>query len=108
MAGIELLLIDETTTVGRVSGARSAGTRPITTLARALGTVMTASVAAELREAVWRANLAFVRAGLVTLSFGNASGIDRAAGILVIKPSGVRLRICGPETSWRSRSTTAG
>jgi L-ribulose-5-phosphate 4-epimerase len=43
----------------------------------------------DLRDAVWRANQAIVRAGLVTLSFGNASGIDRAAGIIVIKPSGV-------------------
>ena len=42
-----------------------------------------------LREEVWRANLELVRAGLVTLSFGNVSGIDRAAGAFVIKPSGV-------------------
>ena len=42
-----------------------------------------------LREAVWRANQAIVEAGLVTLSFGNASGIDRDRGIVVIKPSGV-------------------
>ncbi|MGD0863531.1 MAG: L-ribulose-5-phosphate 4-epimerase AraD [Candidatus Limnocylindrales bacterium] len=42
-----------------------------------------------LREAVLRANQALVRAGLVTLSFGNASGVDREAGLLVIKPSGV-------------------
>lgn len=43
----------------------------------------------ELREQVWLANQAIVRAGLVTLSFGNASGVDRAAGVLLIKPSGV-------------------
>jgi L-ribulose-5-phosphate 4-epimerase len=43
----------------------------------------------ELREKVLRANQALVRAGLVTLSFGNASGVDREAGVLVIKPSGV-------------------
>ena len=43
----------------------------------------------DLRESVWRANLALVKAGLVTLSFGNASGVDRAAGVMVIKPSGV-------------------
>jgi len=43
----------------------------------------------DLREEVWRANQALVRGGLVTLSFGNASGVDRAAGVLVIKPSGV-------------------
>ena len=43
----------------------------------------------ELRESVWRANLALVKAGLVTLSFGNASGVDRVAGVFLIKPSGV-------------------
>jgi L-ribulose-5-phosphate 4-epimerase len=43
----------------------------------------------ELRAEVLRANLALVEAGLVRLTFGNASGVDRAAGILVIKPSGV-------------------
>jgi L-ribulose-5-phosphate 4-epimerase len=43
----------------------------------------------ELREQVLAANLALVDAGLVTLTFGNASGVDRAAGVLVIKPSGV-------------------
>ena len=43
----------------------------------------------DLREQVWRANQGLVRAGLVTLSFGNASGVDRQAGVLVIKPSGV-------------------
>lgn len=50
---------------------------------------------AELREQVREANQELVRAGLVTLSFGNASGVDRDAGALVIKPSGVayaRLR----------------
>jgi L-ribulose-5-phosphate 4-epimerase len=49
----------------------------------------------ELREQVCEANLGLVRAGLVTLSFGNASGVDRDAGALVIKPSGAayaRLR----------------
>jgi L-ribulose-5-phosphate 4-epimerase len=43
----------------------------------------------ELRGQVWRANLALVEAGLVTMSFGNASGVDRAAGVMIIKPSGV-------------------
>jgi L-ribulose-5-phosphate 4-epimerase len=51
----------------------------------------------ELREQVWRANLELVRAGLVTLSFGNASGVDRAAGVLVIKPSGVPYGELRPE-----------
>jgi L-ribulose-5-phosphate 4-epimerase len=52
---------------------------------------------AELREAVWRANQAIVRAGLVTLSFGNASGVDRATGILLIKPSGMPYDELRPE-----------
>ncbi len=43
----------------------------------------------ELRQQVWLANKALVQSGLVTLSFGNASGVDRAAGVLIIKPSGV-------------------
>jgi L-ribulose-5-phosphate 4-epimerase len=51
----------------------------------------------ELREKVWRANQALVRAGLVTLSFGNASGVDRESGLLVIKPSGVSYDELRPE-----------
>lgn len=42
-----------------------------------------------LRREVLEANLELVRRGLVVSSFGNASGIDRAAGRVVIKPSGV-------------------
>lgn len=42
-----------------------------------------------LREEVLSANLALPAHGLVTLTWGNASGIDRAAGLVVIKPSGV-------------------
>lgn len=44
---------------------------------------------AALREAVYRANLALVDAGLVFGTFGNVSGVDREAGLFVIKPSGV-------------------
>ena len=43
----------------------------------------------ELRERVCEANQRLVASGLVTLSFGNASGIDRDSGMMVIKPSGV-------------------
>jgi L-ribulose-5-phosphate 4-epimerase len=50
-----------------------------------------------LREAVWRANQAIVAAGLVTLSFGNASGLDRDRGVMVIKPSGVPYGELRPE-----------
>ena len=43
----------------------------------------------ELRERVLEANLALGRAGLVVLTFGNASAADRDAGVMAIKPSGV-------------------
>jgi L-ribulose-5-phosphate 4-epimerase len=42
-----------------------------------------------LREEVFEANLELVRRGLVLYTFGNASGIDRESGLVVIKPSGV-------------------
>lgn len=42
-----------------------------------------------LREAVLEANLALPRHGLVTFTWGNVSGIDRALGAIAIKPSGV-------------------
>lgn len=42
-----------------------------------------------LREEVLDANLELVRRGLVLYTFGNASGISREQGLLVIKPSGV-------------------
>ncbi len=51
-----------------------------------------------LRDEVWRANQALVEAGLVTLSFGNASGVDRGAGVMVIKPSGVPYDELRPES----------
>ena len=43
----------------------------------------------ELRERALEANRAIVRAGLVVLTFGNASAVDRAAGVMAIKPSGL-------------------
>ena len=42
----------------------------------------------ELRNEVVEANRALMAAGLVTLSFGNASGVDRERGVMLIKPSG--------------------
>lgn len=42
-----------------------------------------------LREEVLSANLALPAHGLVTLTWGNASAIDRERGVVVIKPSGV-------------------
>jgi L-ribulose-5-phosphate 4-epimerase len=42
-----------------------------------------------LREQVLEANLELVRRNLVLYTFGNASGISREDGLVVIKPSGV-------------------
>jgi L-ribulose-5-phosphate 4-epimerase len=53
---------------------------------------------AELRERVLEANRAIVRAGLVVLTFGNVSGVDRSAGVMAIKPSGVPYDELGPES----------
>jgi L-ribulose-5-phosphate 4-epimerase len=43
----------------------------------------------KLKAEVCKANLALVRKGLVIETWGNASGVDRACGLMVIKPSGV-------------------
>jgi L-ribulose-5-phosphate 4-epimerase len=43
----------------------------------------------KLRAEVLDANLELVRRGLVIYTFGNASGVSREHGLLVIKPSGV-------------------
>ena len=46
-------------------------------------------LAEALREQVCRANLDLVARGLVMGTFGNVSGVDRDAGLFVIKASGV-------------------
>ena len=43
----------------------------------------------ELKEQVLKANLDLVKHGLVILTWGNVSAIDREKGLVVIKPSGV-------------------
>jgi L-ribulose-5-phosphate 4-epimerase len=43
----------------------------------------------ELKHKVLEANLALVKYNLVTLTWGNVSGIDREENLVVIKPSGV-------------------
>lgn len=50
-----------------------------------------------LREEVLEANLELVRRGLVLYTFGNASGVDRQQGLVVIKPSGVDYDDLRPE-----------
>src|SRR4051794_20423766 len=42
-----------------------------------------------LKREVWKANLDLVKEGLVIQTWGNASAVDRAEGLIVIKPSGV-------------------
>lgn len=51
----------------------------------------------ELKKSVCEANLRLVRDGLVILTWGNVSGIDRSAGQVVIKPSGVPYDEMTPE-----------
>ena len=51
----------------------------------------------QLREEVYEANLEVVRRGLVTYTFGNASGILRADGLVAIKPSGVPYEKLRPD-----------
>jgi len=49
-----------------------------------------------LRRQVFEANMELPRRGLVTLTWGNVSGIDRARGLVVIKPSGVEYADLAP------------
>jgi len=49
-----------------------------------------------LRTEVYEANLELVRRGLVIYTFGNASGVDRERGLIVIKPSGVPYEKMSP------------
>jgi len=51
----------------------------------------------ELRREVVRVNQEIVRAGLVVLTWGNASAADRKAGVMAIKPSGVDYANLRPE-----------
>ncbi len=51
----------------------------------------------ELKEEVCGANGDLVKYGLVTLTFGNVSGIDRERGLVAIKPSGVPYSALTPD-----------
>jgi L-ribulose-5-phosphate 4-epimerase len=51
----------------------------------------------ELRREAFEANVALPRHGLINLTFGNASAIDRARGAFAIKPSGVGYASLGPD-----------
>jgi L-ribulose-5-phosphate 4-epimerase len=43
----------------------------------------------KLKEEVFKANIELVRQGLVIMTFGNVSAIDRSSELMIIKPSGV-------------------
>lgn len=51
----------------------------------------------ELKKQVYEANMELPRRGLITYTWGNVSGIDRASGYFVIKPSGVDYEDLKPE-----------
>ena len=51
----------------------------------------------KLKEEVYRANMLLPRHGLVTFTWGNVSGIDRASGLMAIKPSGVEYEALEPQ-----------
>lgn len=50
-----------------------------------------------IKERVCQANLQLPNYGLVQLTWGNVSEIDRALGVIVIKPSGVAYQNMKPE-----------
>lgn len=51
----------------------------------------------ELKKRVCEQNIALVKSGLVVLTWGNVSAIDREKGLVVIKPSGVSYDGMKPE-----------
>ncbi|MFZ1073943.1 MAG: L-ribulose-5-phosphate 4-epimerase [Verrucomicrobiia bacterium] len=51
----------------------------------------------ELKRQVCEANLDLVKEGLVIQTWGNASGIDHASGLVAIKPSGVPYASMKPQ-----------
>ena len=51
----------------------------------------------QLKKQVYDANMLLPRYGLVTLTWGNVSGIDRETGLMVIKPSGVEYDQLTPD-----------
>lgn len=51
----------------------------------------------ELKQTVYEENLKLVEYGLVVLTWGNVSAIDREKGLFVIKPSGVSYNTMKPQ-----------
>ena len=51
----------------------------------------------QLKQEVYEANMLLPKYELVTFTWGNVSGMDREAGLFVIKPSGVEYDKLTPE-----------
>ena len=51
----------------------------------------------KLRQEVYEANMALPKLGLVRLTWGNVSAVDREASRITIKPSGVEYDVMKPE-----------
>ena len=51
----------------------------------------------KLKQEVYEANMLLPKHNLITFTWGNVSGIDREAGLIVIKPSGVEYDIMKAE-----------
>ena len=51
----------------------------------------------KLKEEVYFANMKLKEHNLITFTWGNASGIDREAGVFAIKPSGVDYDVLKPD-----------
>ncbi len=51
----------------------------------------------ELKQIVWEENRRLQQSGLVVLTWGNVSAIDRETGLVVIKPSGLSYDAMKPE-----------
>lgn len=51
----------------------------------------------KLKQDVWFTNMELAKSGLVVLTWGNVSGVDREAGVMAIKPSGVDYDALKPD-----------
>ena len=51
----------------------------------------------QLKKTVYEGNMALVRYGLVILTWGNVSAIDRERGVIAIKPRGIEYAELGPD-----------
>ena len=65
------------------------------------------SMFTELKRESYEANVALPRHGLINLTFGNASAIDRARAVFAIKPSGVDYASLTADDMVRRRSRRA-